>query len=340
MQKPVQAQCQNLKENFLNIVCIQSTTYDYLTATVIEGLQELGHTIVASESSNGARKSSNYTVKAAAERADLIIVFSNVNVRHSLVKHTNNPNIIFVDGSDQQCFSVPSDMRFKAIFKRELNRCWSNKANEPIFPLPFAAENRYFSNQSNLRDIDLSFVAGLASNAVRYSVFYRLSRLNKSKFYIGQTDESAYRHLRIKGGPTPTPMFRSILSRSKVSVNVIGGGYDCARYWEILASGAMLLTQELEIQIPNPFIDGETCIIFKTMDELDEKVDRLFSDPSIIQEIAHAGYVHLVNFHTTKSRAQYLLDEFSQIEKSRFCESFFNPKSLGIRGGFASIFAR
>ena len=41
----------------MKIICIQSPTFDYLTATLIQGLQQLGHTIIASENSNYAKKS-------------------------------------------------------------------------------------------------------------------------------------------------------------------------------------------------------------------------------------------------------------------------------------------
>lgn len=327
---PVSSQqsiCANIGD-FLNmkIICIQSTTYDYLTATLIEGLQELGHIIIASENSNYAKKSGDRVIKKEAESADIIIVFSNTNVRTQLVENINNPNKVFVDGSDPQPFCVPSGILFKAVFKRELNRCWVNKMHEPIFPLPFAAEKRFFLGKSNARDIDLSYVAGLGSNTVRYSAYYRLLNKSRPRFYVGPTDESAYRHTRIHGGPTETPVFRDILFRSKISVNVIGGGYDCARYWEILASGAMLLTQELEIQIPNPFTDGLNCFTFNSMDDLDEKVEMLLSNQLLIKEIAEAGYLHLLNHHTTKARAQYFLDSFFSVAKDQYCTSFFEPK--------------
>lgn len=324
----------------MKIVCIQSTTYDYLTSTIIEGLQELGHSVIASENSNGARKSSNSEIIDGANNADLIIIFSNVNVRHELINNVNNPNKIFVDGSDHQFFSVPRHIRFKAIFKRELNRAWINQNNEPVFALPFAAERRYFAGKSSGRDLDLSFVAGLASNTVRYSVFYRLLRKSNPNFYVGSTDESAYKHLRIKGGPTETPVFRDILFRSKVSVNVVGAGYDCARYWEILASGAMLLTQELEIEMPFPFVSGDTCIIFKTMDDLDEKIDLLFSSPGLIQTVAERGYQHLLKHHTTRARAQYLLDSVFFAQDDVFCDSFYVCKNSKIRGKLISFFRR
>jgi hypothetical protein len=97
----------------MKIICIQSPTFDYLTATLIQGLQQLGHTIIASENSNYANKTSTNQIKSAIETADLVIAFSNKDVNYSLLAKSDNPNQIFVDGSDTQEFIVPNFIRFK-----------------------------------------------------------------------------------------------------------------------------------------------------------------------------------------------------------------------------------
>ena len=47
----------------MKIICIQSPTYDYLTSTLIEGLQLLGHTIFSTENSNYQKKSNDTLIK-------------------------------------------------------------------------------------------------------------------------------------------------------------------------------------------------------------------------------------------------------------------------------------
>lgn len=315
----------------MKIVCIQSPFFDLLTATVIEGLQALGHEIIASEDSNYAVKSPDKTIRAAAIEADLIIVFSNNEVRTSLVHGVAGPPIVYVDGADQQEFRIPPDIKFKAIFKRELNKHWVNIRDEAIYALPFAAEMRYFSKVEVplTRDITVSFAANLNTNCARYSAHYRLAELNDPSIFVGSTGECSYGGQGHIGAVKSTQKFRDLLKRSQISVNVPGVGYDCARYWEILAAGAMLYTQELDIVIPNPLVEDEHCVVFRNPDEFIPKLKLLQSNPSRIVQIASAGYDHVLKHHTTRARAQYLLDCVSDaLESGRSCESFYRPDQI------------
>ena len=307
----------------MKIVCVQSPLYDYLTATVIEGLLELGHDVISSEDSNYGVRASDRRIKIAAENAELIIVFSNKNVRSRLLDGIDNDNKVFVDGSDFQEFGVDPSRLYKAIFKRELNLvCEGERA---VFPLPFAAERRYFKGDGRIRDLLLSFAANLKTNPLRNSIQQRLLNRCRSDIFAGSTGECAY--AKGIGRPVETPAYRELLFRSKVGVNVAGAGYDCGRYWEILASGAMLLTQELDIKIPNPFVDGESCIVFKSLDDFDQKVDQILSRSIDVSEIAHQATKHLLNYHTSRHRAQYLLNCVASIPKDQPpCLQFYVPK--------------
>ncbi|KAA0892027.1 glycosyltransferase [Oryzomonas rubra] len=311
----------------MKIVCILSPYYDYLTASLMEGLQELGHEIIASENSNYAARSSNGKILKEAEHADLIVVCSNKGVRTGLVDYMDNPNKVFVDGSDSQAFKVYPYAKFRAVFKRELNKCWNNKNADPVYPLPFAAEKRYFDHPRLQRDIKASFAANLNNNTMRYSIYQRLLNRDDAAIFCGSTGECAYIRSQSRGWPIKTPKYQDILYRSRIAVNVVGAGYDCARYWEIPAAGTLLLTQELDITIPHPFTSGTNCMVFKTPDEFDEKLDLLLSDPALVETIAAAGHEHLVRYHTTKERAAYFLAMVAENSgDNRFCESFYREK--------------
>jgi hypothetical protein len=310
----------------MKIVCIQSPYYDYLTATIIEGLQELGHEIIASENSNYATKNPDIKVKKAMESADLIIVFSNYDVRRYLVEDIKNPMIVYVDGSDSQDFSIPSNILFKAVFKRELHKFWEPIPNNLIFPMPFAIERRYINRSEKARDIPVSFAATLGTNTVRYSAYHALKALKIEGAWIGGTGERAYVGKGdSKGVPAPTGKYRNILERSMISINSIGGGYDCARYWEILASGAMLLTQDIEIQMPNSLVDGQHCVVFRNSEELVEKLNYYKSRPDEVDRISQAGSAYALSHHTTAKRAEYFLEKicFARTSDS-FADYFFH----------------
>lgn len=71
----------------------------------------------------------------------------------------------------------------------------------------------------------------------------------------GTTSERACSHAH--GIPIDTPRYRNLLHRSRISINIPGAGYDCARNWEILAARAMLMSLEPDIVIYT--ISRKTC---------------------------------------------------------------------------------
>lgn len=296
----------------MNIVVVISPHYDYLTSTVIEGLKELGHNLFSTETSNYVKKTPDWRLKSEINRADLVLIFSNDGVRTSLIPNSLDIPLVYIDGSDSMRLSLPKDFKFNLIFKREY---FIKNKYKKMFPLPFGAENRYFFEKNDVeKNIDVVFSANLNGNAFRESINQRLKFQENKNFYIGSTGERSYKRKRFfyDGMPIETPIYRDILSRSKIGVNVIGAGYDCARYWEIIAAKACLLTQKLDILIPNSFEDGVNCMIFETMAEFEEKLNFLINNPEKRQEIANAGYEHLLKYHTTKKRAEYLLKKIKE----------------------------
>lgn len=307
----------------MKIVSIISPYYDYLTASLMEGLQELGHEIISSEESNYTKKTPDRQLRKSAEKADWIIVGGNQRVRTWLVEDIENPNKVCIDGDDQQEFNVYPHILFKIVFKRELNRMWQNSAGEPVYPLPFAAEKRYFCNGPDQRTIKVAFAANMNANTMRYSVYQRLINKNDPRIFCGATGERAYLKKKCSGMPIETPKYREILSQAQIGVNVAGAGYDCARFWEILAAGAMLMTQELDIAIPHSFTEGLNCVVFRSLDEFDAKFEWLLYDPAAVSRIAEAGYQHLLRYHTTTARAAYFLDIVANVDDRKECRSFY-----------------
>ncbi len=313
----------------MNILYIQSPIYDYLTATLIEGLTLLGHRVLCSENSNYGIKISDDDIVEYAESADLIIVGSNHGVRSYLVQGVSNPRKVFVDGSDSQNFNIENSIRFKLIFKRELNRKYTEAEREFIYPLPFAAERRYFIGKSDIvqKDLLVTFLANMDTNPLRYSIHQRLRNFSDPRIISGKTHERAYNPQRSESIPLETPIYRTMLHRSLISINVAGAGYDCARYWEILAAGAMLFTQELDIVIPNGFTDGVDCVVFHSLEDFDEKVTYYLKHQELSKKIAAKGYQRLLSHHTTRARAQYFLSKVAtSIERPGYCHRFLHPE--------------
>ncbi len=314
----------------MNVVLVNTPIYDYLTATLIEGMNELGHGIVCSEASNYGRALPDAEFVQHAEQADLVVVGSNAGVRHHLLQSVVNPRKVFVDGSDFAGFEVPAAIRFKAVFKRELNRQTRGALDNSIHPLPFAAEKRYFIAPPN-KDILVSFVANMNTNPLRNSVHVRLQNLQNPAIVSGSTNERAYNPGGARQAPVDTPVYRQLLSRSLISVNVPGAGYDCARYWEILAARAMLLTYEPDILIPDAFTDGMDCATFASLDEFDSKLKFYTADPQRALKIAENGYQRLLKHHTTAQRAAYFLEKATAaVQRPDYCVPFLHPEIRAI----------
>jgi len=307
----------------MKILYINCVAYDYLTATLIEGLTELGHEVVCARNSNNGKALRESDIPRVAEAADLIIIGSNSGVDYHLLEGVNNPRIVAVDGSDHAAFEVPAITRIKAVFKRELCEADKNPADNCVYPLPFAAEQRYFT-KSTTKDLLVSFVANMDTNPLRHSVHTRLLNRTDSAIFSGSTNERTYSVTAPRSNAIETPTYRQLLARSRISVSVPGAGYDCARYWEIPAAKAMLFTYTPDIVIPNPFTDGINCVTFSSMSEFEEKLDHYLSHPARITEIAEAGYDHLLAHHTTARRAAYFLDlALPAVNRTGFCERFY-----------------
>jgi len=308
----------------MKILYINCVQYDYLTASLIEGLQELGHDLRCSRDSNYGKAIPREELKDFAEAADLVILGSNAGVEHHLALGLDNPRIVAVDGSDTANFELSYQLRYKAVFKRELCAADQDGEGQCIYPMPFAAEKRYFGPLQQ-KQILVSFVANMHTNPLRNSVHTRLLNRKHPAIISGWTNERSYN----VGAPQPeaiaTPAYRDIIGRSLISVNAPGAGYDCARYWEILAAQTMLFTFAPDIKIPDPLIDGVHCMTFSSMTEFDMKLDYLVAHPDKAVEITNAGHAHLLSHHTTAKRAQYFLDKATAaVQRDGYIERFFN----------------
>ena len=308
--------------NRLRILYINCSVYDYLTATLIEGLTDLGHEVACSYDSNYGRAVKEASIHAFAEAADLIVIGTNRGVDHYLLEQVTNPRIVAVDGSDQASFVVSPVPRVKAVFKRELCAAEIHPENNFIYPLPFAAERRYFTDRQE-KDLSVSFVANMDTNPLRNSIHVRLLNRKDPHIFSGSTNERTYSWGSPRANAIKTTRYRELLARSRISVNVPGAGYDCARYWEILAARAMLFTYRPDIVIPNDFTDGVNCATFSSMTEFQEKLNYYLSNPDRVDAITEAGYKHLLAYHTSARRAAYFLSlALPAASRTSSCERF------------------
>uniref|UniRef100_UPI00404731C0 glycosyltransferase family protein n=1 Tax=Algoriphagus sp. TaxID=1872435 RepID=UPI00404731C0 len=278
--------------------------YDYLASSVIEGLIEIGHTVYTTENSNYGYYLPRASFRKEAIKCDLLIIGSGRFTDYSHLNGIQHPKTIYIDGSDYPTLEFKPPCPVNLVFKRELLKSDIALTHKLIFPLPFAAEKRYFENVDFKRTIPVSFVCAM-SNYMRRSVKQAIVS-NFDNAFVGSTGERAYDG--ISGIAVNTPIYSSILKKSIVSVNVAGKGWDCARYWEIIAHKTCLVTQRLDVQIPNPFIEGQHYLAFSETEELIENVSKLLNNRALVSQLSNEAFKHLCLFHTSKNRAKYLLE--------------------------------
>jgi hypothetical protein len=287
----------------MNIAYLNSPAYDYLTASLIEGLLELGHKVYTSENSNYGIFLSKKEFIEKANMSDLLIIGSNRNVRYDYLKYIRSDKSVYVDGSDSSFLELNFKFPINLIFKREcLNRL--NLQSSLIFPLPFAAEKRYFNSQFKDKDIDISFLAS-NNNFLRDSIKTILDNKFHANSFTEHTGEISYSYS--SGLPHENPVYFDVLRRSKIVINVPGRGWDCGRYWEAISNRATVITYKLEIEIPDPFVENSQILSFNTLEQLEEQIEFCLNNPDIIEKMSEEAYNHLIQFHTTSKRAEYFL---------------------------------
>ena len=123
---------------------------------------------------------------------------------------------------------------------------------------------------------------------------------------------------------TPDPMARGALSperasdarhnvayydflwRSRASISFPGGGFDTARFWEILAAGSLLISKRVALELRAELVPGEHYLAFDTLDELDEAIRFVHEEPRRADEIRRRGHEYSLEHYAPKPQAAYV----------------------------------
>ena len=97
------------------------------------------------------------------------------------------------------------------------------------------------------------------------------------------------------------------LRAHRASVSFPGAGFDTARFWEILASGALLISKRIQLQFPQPLREGIHYLGFDSLDELDQSVEFALSDSVEVDTIRRAGYDFALAAYSSDAAAERLV---------------------------------
>jgi Glycosyl transferases group 1 len=311
----------------MKILYVNSRIYDFLTATIIEGLNALSSEkridLIATTWSNYARSSqirSRREIYQARRSFDLAILGTNEGVDVELFWDVARPgHSICIDGSDNPQFTYPPS-EFTLYFKRELY----NMSHDNIRACPFAIERRWFSQLSNRlryflaacfgpstdeRARTLEYLKSLSWPNIKFGEVPMNKLASLSGIILGQCSFLVWQRSRFAVGHNYK--YYRILRSSLLALGLPGLGIDTGRYWEILGSGALLIFPATGLQIPNPLLPDEHFLEYASFDDLHEKLQWAKVERKRINNMRQRAREHCSRHHTTRQRARYVIDEFT-----------------------------
>lgn len=209
--------------------------------------------------------------------------------------------IVVLDGMDRQQYAYPAIVgSYHTVFKRELVKPYPGPDWYPInfasMPEPFVFVP--FKD----RAYDLCYIATISCEQRSWVYDYLKSKMDSFGLKI-------YMHLDRK--QIPRRDYLEILSQSRCALSVRGMGYDCYRYWEIPAKGAVLVADRLPIDICDDYVEREHCFRY-TADKEMADLGRVLEDvkntsQDRLEEMAIKALLHTARYHTYTKRAQYFV---------------------------------
>ncbi len=228
--------------------------------------------------------------------------------------------VVFIDGGDREEFAgdldrlghpdlfkrVCSLRPFDTIFKREYLK--NNTYPDNVYPLPFSV------NYDRIPDTDVQKKYQVAFWAVEgHPIRTRVLEMLEDQFDCrenGTVRNQDFNKYKRKG-----KYYLHELAACMISLSFRGGGWDTLRYWEIPAVGSFMISQPMNIVIPNDFqADREAVFCKEDASDLPDLCSYYLEHPEKREKIARQGATHAREYHSDKARARYILGILSDIK--------------------------
>lgn len=286
----------------MRILVNQYRHYDYMNATIIQGLALLGHEVYS------LFPWTNYVEKELPRcPIDLYINFN------AIAYPMSNVRSVMVWGED-------SHTGLGDVFSRGFDEVFiRDYLSGPGIPINFGIETRYIcATKHGLkplseREIDVCFLgdlAGYKGNRIKFTERLREDfksynlELGPRKYNTPDAHWSKW----TKPWCAHDTRYFETLANSKICLSFKGAGPDCGRHWESLASGAVCLFEE-----PYPAKTLEPLPMntkwFSDYDGLASLIEQALSNISHWESQQHEAWQFNTEHHSTKARAAYLLEK-------------------------------
>jgi hypothetical protein len=293
--------------------------YDFMEATVVQGLQHCNH-IVYGHKGNAA----NYlTPHEGQDYGAVIQCLGNGELK----KDEITPFIFLFGGDTGQAreggYVVGSDRQDADIyFVRDLR----GGVNPRVLPINFGIEDRYFCATPKKghkplvhRKTDICFFGRFDNAPGRRNLLHGIADefgKNYAVRFLEQpfTEQEGFWSKWVQGHCTHVPKYYRALANSKIILSPMGAGPDCARHWEAMASGGIPLIQFMPtVPTPPRLRHGIDSMIFKDEREAITIIRKILDKPEEFQNIADHSFFTACRHHTTKARAEYMLNECKRL---------------------------
>lgn len=291
----------------MNVVIQAHRNYSYLDATIVQGFRNLGHTVY-SPHDNTANYLSQMQLPVHIS-GDLFI---------QCLCGAGSAKDVGVDAPiSVMAYGLDNHDRLQSEFKRNFDHIFvRDYVSGPGHPINFAIEDRYYCavgknghQRKTLknRPIDICFLGTLFPHREAY-----LNRLEKDL-----KDRTIVFGGRLFNEPDDVwsphtlpycahdPRYFDMLANSKICLSFKGAGLDCARHWEVVASGAIPIIEEMESVLcaPEPL-----AMWFDNYETLLDSINMVLDDLDGYEEFASSAWKRNKRYHSTTARALYLLE--------------------------------
>ncbi len=173
-----------------------------------------------------------------------------------------------------------------------------------ILPLPFGIDSKYtkYCHINQKKDIDFTCVFGQEDYpSLRREVREKLEafcRKHQFTYFTGKTNNP--------------DEFYEVLSRTKVGISVGGGGFDTARFWEILGNNCLMLTEKVDIfRAEDNALNYRRISEFENIHDFELQLNRTasFLRHGYNQEGLDQEYKEILSKHSSKSRVLTILNK-------------------------------
>ena len=265
---------------------------------------------------------------------DLIVAVSQRDyVRRALNTLTTNrwkisSKLVVADGEDSEYIDREFLRKWepKILFKREMTRNYSipsywSSYERPVMPLQFGAFLRSIPSINDEEKILDFFVSLGRTNPIRdkflaacLDAVYGHKVCPPDMAWIATNDNSPlcteHRYGKHLYNLTNWNDYMVLQGGAKIGASVIGFGRDCLHAWELFSQATLALYQDPGLHIPHPFKDGIHCyqIFPDGFSVLDKIIRPMIEHYDEYVHIARAGKAHCRKYHSTRARAEYLVD--------------------------------